>query len=105
MDTDQSMDTDKARDKSSSRGRKERADGMQAEGKATLQIHVDPMSCVGNAMCVTLVPGVFAHNELRQSTVKDAAGGRRDEILEAAAHCPTAAITVTDRATGRTLFP
>lgn len=75
------------------------------ETHATLHIRVDPQRCVGNAMCVALAPDAFVHNELRQSTVRSPAGGTRAEILEAAAHCPTAAIAVTDRTTGRTLFP
>lgn len=83
------------------------------ESPKTLHIRVDRGRCVGNAMCVALAPDVFVHDELRQSTVRSSAGGRRNQLpeasreaaLEAAANCPTAAIAVTDRATGRILFP
>lgn len=56
-------------------------------------------------MCVATAPGVFAHNEHRQSTVLDAEGGPAARVLEAAANCPVSAIRVTDAGTGRTLFP
>lgn len=70
-----------------------------------IDIEVDHGLCVGNAMCVATAPGVFAHNEHRQSTVIDAEGDPVALVLEAAANCPVSAIRVTDTETGRTLFP
>ena len=70
-----------------------------------VRAEVDHALCVGNAMCVATAPGVFAHNENRQSTVVDAEGGPEARILEAAANCPVSAIRVLDAETGRTLFP
>lgn len=70
-----------------------------------VRIEVDHGLCVGNAMCVATAPGVFAHNERRQSTVVDAGGDPAARVLEAAASCPVSAIRVTDAETGRTLFP
>ena len=70
-----------------------------------LHIEVDHQRCVGNAMCLAFAPGVFAHNEMRQSEVMDPEGGAREDILEAAENCPTGAITVNDAVTGETLFP
>lgn len=78
---------------------------MNAPPSVRLRIEVDHLSCVGNAMCLAFAPGVFAHNESRQSEVRDPEGGRREDILEAAEHCPTGAITVRDADTGETLFP
>ncbi len=66
---------------------------------------VDHMRCVSNAMCLAIAPGVFAHNEQRQSEVVDPSGGSAKDIVEAAENCPVSAITVTDAATGETLFP
>ena len=56
-----------------------------------LRVTVDHAFCVGNAQCVGLAPGVFRHNENRQSEVIDP---RRSEelILKAASYCPTGAI-------------
>lgn len=70
-----------------------------------VRIEVDHGFCVGNAMCVATAPGVFVHNELRQSTVVDAEGDPAARVLEAAANCPVSAIRVLDAETGRTLFP
>lgn len=71
------------------------------------QVHasVDQMRCVSNAMCLAIAPGVFAHNEQRQSEVVNPAGAVAEDIIEAAENCPTSAITVTDAVTGETLFP
>ena len=66
---------------------------------------VDHTRCVSNAMCLATAPGVFAHNEQRQSEVVDPAGGATEDIIEAAENCPTSAITVADAVTGETLFP
>lgn len=70
-----------------------------------VRIEVDHGLCVGNAMCVATAPGVFAHNEHRQSTVVNAGGDPAALVLEAAANCPVSAIRVADAETGRTLFP
>ena len=74
-------------------------------GPRRVRAEVDHMRCVSNAMCVTIAPGVFAHNEQRQSEVVDSEGGTPEAIIEAAENCPTSAITVTDAVTGETLFP
>ena len=70
-----------------------------------VKIDVDRGLCVGNAMCVATAPGVFAHDEDRQSTVVDAEGDPQSLVLEAAANCPVSAIRVVDGGTGRSLFP
>ena len=70
-----------------------------------VRIEVDHGLCVGNAMCVATAPGVFAHNENRQSTVVDAGGNATALVLEAAANCPVSAIRVVEGDGGRSLFP
>ena len=70
-----------------------------------LRIRVDHGRCVGNAMCVATAPGVFAHNENRQSEVVDPEGAAEEVIVEAATNCPTGAITVEVEDTGDQLFP
>jgi len=65
-----------------------------------LHIEVDHDRCVGNGMCLTFAPGVFQPNARRQSEVVDPEGDTLDDILVAAENCPTAAISVTDAATG-----
>lgn len=70
-----------------------------------LRITVDHGLCVGNAQCVGLAPGVFQHNENRQSEVVDPAGAPEELVLRAAGYCPTGAIQVTDAETGERLSP
>ena len=70
-----------------------------------LRVTVDHAFCVGNAQCVGLAPGVFRHNESRQSEVIDPAGAPEELILKAASYCPTGAIEVADADTGEILFP
>ena len=70
-----------------------------------LRIRVDHGLCVGNAMCVALAPGAFAHNENRQSEPLQPCTATVASVLEAAASCPTGAIQVEDAATGERLFP
>ncbi len=71
----------------------------------TLRVHVDHDRCVGNAMCTTLAPNVFALNDDRQSEARNPAGGTVERVLEAAENCPVSAITVEDAETGERLFP
>lgn len=70
-----------------------------------LRIVVDHRSCVGNAQCLNLAPGVFRHNANLQSEVIDPAGAPEAVILKAARFCPTGAIRVEDAGTGEVLFP
>lgn len=82
-----------------------RARGPDARTPPPLRIEVDHMRCAGNAMCLELAPGVFAHNHWRQSEVVDPEGDALEDVLEAASNCPTSAITVSDALTGEVIFP
>jgi ferredoxin len=66
---------------------------------------VDHAVCVGNAGCVATAPGVFALDEGRQSIVIDRDSASWELVVEAAEQCPVGAISVTDAATGESLFP
>ena len=70
-----------------------------------LKVWVDHSVCVGNGFCLTVAPGVFAHNADRQSEVVDPRGDSAEKILEAARNCPVSAIQVEDPETGARLFP
>lgn len=70
-----------------------------------LRVRVDHQVCVGNAMCESFAPGVFALNANRQSEVVNPEGDSADKILEAAENCPVSAIVVEDADTGEALFP
>ena len=66
-----------------------------------LHIAIDHERCVGNGMCLTFAPGVFAHNARRQSEVVDPEGDSVQDVIVAAENCPTAAIEVRDAVTGK----
>jgi ferredoxin len=70
-----------------------------------LRIAVDHGLCMGNGQCVLLAPGVFRHNENRQSEVTDPAAAPEETVLQAAGYCPTGAIAVFDARTGERVFP
>jgi len=70
-----------------------------------LRVRVDHATCVGNAMCTTIAPAVFALNDERQSDAVNPAGDTEEKVLLAAENCPVGAITVEDAATGEHLFP
>ena len=70
-----------------------------------LQVTVDHNMCVGNDMCTTFAPNVFALNEDLQSEAVIPAGDTVEKVLEAAENCPVNAITVEDADTGEKLFP
>ena len=70
-----------------------------------VRVWVDHDRCVGNAMCVTFAPQVFALNHERQSEAVNPAGDTFEMVMEAASNCAVAAITVIDAETGERLFP
>lgn len=70
-----------------------------------LVIDVDRELCYGFGDCVASAPAVFELDEDEKSVVIDPNGAPRDDLVEAAANCPVNAITITDAATGETLYP
>ena len=65
-----------------------------------VDVAVDHGRCVGNGMCLTFAPGVFAHNARRQAEVVDPEGDNVEDVIVAAENCPTGAIQVRDAVTG-----
>ena len=61
--------------------------------------HVDQDVCVGNAMCRALAAQVFVADANGQSVVADPVAAPLEMILQAAADCPVAAISVEDAQT------
>ena len=70
-----------------------------------VNVRVDHLLCVGNAMCETFAPNAFRLNEDRQSEAVNPQGDSIEKILEAAESCPMSAIVVEDAETGEQLFP
>jgi ferredoxin/uncharacterized protein YuzE len=85
----------------------------EAEGE--LKVDVDADKCLGFGSCVIVSPDVFRLDErpgkgVFQSRAKldvlDQAGGKDfDNLLIAAQSCPTQAITIIDRKTGKRIYP
>ena len=85
------------------------------EGEGEVKIDVDPDKCLGFGSCVIVSPDVFRLDErpgkgvFRSSAkldVLDQAGGKDfDNLLMAAQSCPTQAITIIDRKTGKRIYP
>ena len=69
------------------------------------RIHVDRNRCVGSTLCLHFASGVFALDEVGQSTVVNAGGDSTANILEAAEQCPQSAIVLEDAETGVQVFP
>ena len=66
---------------------------------------VDSDVCVGHGGCRRIAPSAFVRTNVGQSEFVDARHERDALIIEAAANCPVAAITVHARDTGHQLYP
>jgi ferredoxin/uncharacterized protein YuzE len=85
------------------------------EGEADIKVEVDGDKCLGFGSCVIVSPDVFRLDErpgkgVFQSRAKldvlDQTGGKDFEnLLIAAQSCPTQAITIVDRKTGKRVYP
>lgn len=85
------------------------------EREGGIKVEVDPDKCLGFGSCVIVSPDVFRLDErpgqgVFQSRAKldvlDEAGGKDFEnILIASQSCPTQAIAIIDRKTGKRIYP
>ncbi len=85
------------------------------EREGGIRVAVDPDKCLGFGSCVIVSPDVFRLDERpgkgvfrsqAKLDVLDEAGGKDFEnLLMAAQSCPTQAITIIDRKTGKQIYP
>jgi ferredoxin/uncharacterized protein YuzE len=85
------------------------------EGEGGIKVEVDADKCLGFGSCVIVSPDVFRLDERpgkgvfrsqAKLDVLDEAGGKDFEnLLIAAQSCPTQAITIIDRKTGKRIYP
>ena len=83
--------------------------------ESDIRVDVDPDKCLGFGSCVIVSPDVFRLDErpgkgvFRSSAkldVLDQTGGKDfDNLLTAAQSCPTQAISIVDRKTGKRIYP
>lgn len=83
----------------------------KAFGKTTGRYHIsiEPSLCMAFGSCETLAPNVFEVDKNKmlnpKATVKSETGDDFESILDAAETCPTKAIIIRDRYTGRQIYP
>jgi ferredoxin len=85
------------------------------ESEGGMKVEVDADKCLGFGSCVIVAPDVFRLDERpgkgvfrsqAKLDVLDQAGGKDFEnLLIAAQSCPTQAITIIDRKTGKRVYP
>lgn len=69
------------------------------------KVTVDPRVCVRTGLCVATAPGEFDFDDAGQGHATADTLPGSPTILEAAESCPREAITLTDAATGKPVFP
>jgi len=74
-----------------------------------LSVNVDESLCIGCCSCETIAPKVFAVDKLKminpKSHVHNQYGASHEKIMDAAETCPTKAIQVGERKSGKKIFP
>jgi DnaJ-class molecular chaperone len=74
-----------------------------------LAVDVDHSRCIGCCSCETIAPRVFSVDKITKmnpkSNVINRKGAKMDKIMDAAQTCPTKAINVEEKETGRRLYP
>jgi DnaJ-class molecular chaperone len=77
--------------------------------KGRYRISIEPSLCMAFGSCETLAPNVFEVDKNKmfnpKATVKSETGNDFESILNAAETCPTKAIILRDRYTGRQIYP
>ena len=75
----------------------------------SLSVDVDTSLCIGCCSCETIAPKVFAVDKLKminpKSHVYNQYGASEEKIMDAAETCPTKAIQVDEKKSGRKIFP
>ena len=74
-----------------------------------LSVDVDTSLCIGCCSCETIAPKVFTVDKLKminpKSHVYNQYGASEEKIMDAAETCPTKAIQVDEKKSGRKIFP
>ena len=77
--------------------------------KHDLNVDVDKSKCIGCCSCETIAPNVFAVDKITtfnpKSQVHNQYGASEGKIMDAAETCPTHAINVNEKKSGRKIYP
>lgn len=69
-------------------------------------IMIDRDLCIGAASCVAVAPQAFdLDTEAKAILLKTAPNETKETVLDAARVCPVAAIIITDKKTGKRIYP
>ena len=78
-----------------------RATGLLGRAMSRWKISVDKNVCICSAMCVAIAPGRFVLDERQRSGPVEAEIDPDEEVRDAAASCPSEAISLVDAGTGQ----
>ena len=77
--------------------------------KHDLSVRVDKSQCIACTSCETIAPNVFVIDKLTminpKSQVHNQYGASEEKIMDAAETCPTKAIKINERESGRKVYP
>ena len=77
--------------------------------KHDLSVRVDKSQCIACMSCETIAPNVFVIDKLTminpKSQVHNQYGASEEKIMDAAETCPTKAIKINERKSGRKIYP
>jgi len=77
--------------------------------KHDLSVRVEKSQCIACLSCETIAPNVFVIDKLTminpKSQVHNQYGASEEKIMDAAETCPTKAIKINERKSGRRIFP
>jgi len=77
--------------------------------KHNLSVHVEKSQCIACLSCETIAPNVFVidkHTMINpKSQVHNQHGASEEKIMDAAETCPTKAIKINERKSGRRIYP
>jgi ferredoxin len=65
------------------------------------KISVDKNACICSAMCIAIAPGRFVLDDQQRSGPVQAQTDPDEQVRDAAASCPSEAISLTDADTGQ----
>lgn len=72
---------------------------------SSLEISVDPPTCISSGYCRGALPAVFGADERRKAVVLKNPVDDAPEVWDAMESCPVEAISAKSTETGETVFP
>ena len=89
--------------------KKKHSDNNTTNYKHDLSVDVDKSLCIACCSCETIAPNVFIIDRAKminpKSQVYNQYGASEEKIMDAAETCPTKAIKVNERESGRKVYP